>query len=73
MKIWITDDEWLLPDCIQQMNTGDGDKAGISGDGMTAARTFQGTMNRTLYCNVLQQEVAQSMGKLPNKSAYTFQ
>ena len=30
-------------------------------------------MNETLYCDVLQQELTQSMGKLPNKSAYTFQ
>ena len=59
------------------MNTGDGGKAGtwsgISGDGTTAARIFEGTMNGTLYCNVLQQELTQSMGKLQNKSAYTFQ
>ena len=77
VKIWRTDDEQLLPDCIQQMNTVDGGKAGIWGgiaaDGMTAARIFEGTMNGTLYCNVLQQALTQSMGKLPNKSAYTFQ
>ena len=76
MKIWRTDDEWLLPDCIQQMNTGDGGKAGIwasiSGDGTTATRIFERTMNGTLYCDVLQQELTQSMAKLPNKSAYTF-
>ena len=77
MKIWTTDDERLLPDCIQQMNTGDGGKAGIwsgiSGDRTTAARIFEGTMNGTLCCDVLQQELTQSMGKLPNKSVYTFQ
>ena len=77
MKIWRTDDERLLPDCIQQMNTGDGGKvgiwAGISGDGTSAAKIFEGTMNGTLCCDVLQQELTQSMGKLPNKSAYTFQ
>ena len=59
------------------MNTGDGDKAGIcadiSGDGTTTARNFEGTMSGTLYCDVLQQELVQSMEKLPNKSAYTFQ
>ena len=59
------------------MNTGDGGKAsiwaGISADGTTAARIFEGTMNGTLYCDVLQQELRQSMGKLPSKSAYTFQ
>ena len=47
---------------------------GISYDARaTAARIFEGTMNGTLYCDVLQQELTQSMGKLPNKSAYTFQ
>ena len=54
MKIWRTDDERLLPDCIQQMNTGDGGKAGISADETTAATIFHGTMNGTLYCDVLQ-------------------
>ena len=77
MKIWRTDDKRLLPDCIQQMNTGYGGKAGIwsgiSGDGTTAARIFEGTMNGTLYCDVLQQELTQSMGKLLNTPAYTFQ
>ena len=77
LKIWRTDDERLLPDGIQQMSTGDGGKAriwgGISGDETTAARIFERTMNGTLYCDVLQQELTQSMGKLPNKSAYTFQ
>ena len=62
---------------MQQMNTEDGGKtgiwAGISADGTTAARIFEGTMNGTSYCNVLQQELTQSVGKLPNKSAYTFQ
>ena len=59
------------------MNTGDGGKAGIwagiASDGTTAARIFERTMSGTLYCDVLQQELTQSMGKLPNKSAYTFQ
>ena len=77
MKIWRADDEQLLPDCIQQMNTGDGGKAGIwtgiLADGTTAARIFEGTMNGTLYFDVLQQELTQSIGKLPNKFAYTFQ
>ena len=59
------------------MNIGDGDKAGIwagmSDDGTTTARIFERTMNGTLHCDVLQQELTQLMGKLPNKSAYTFQ
>ena len=77
VKIWGTDDERLLLDCIQQMNTGDGGKAGIwagiSRDGTIAATIFEGTMNGTLYCDVLQQELTQLMKKLPKKSAYTFQ
>ncbi|CAF2087402.1 unnamed protein product [Rotaria magnacalcarata] len=52
VKIWRTDDEQLLPDCIQQMNTGDGGKVGIwggiSGAGTTMARIFEGTMNGTV-------------------------
>ena len=67
------DDERLLPDCIQQMNTEDGDKAGISVDGTTAATIFEGSTNGMLYCDVLQQELTQSMRKLSNKSAYMFQ
>ena len=51
----------------------DDGKAGISADGTTAARIFEGTMNGTLYCDVLQQELTQLMEKLPDKSAYTFQ
>ena len=68
MKIWRIGDEWLLPDCIQQVNTGDGDKVGISGVETATARIFEGTMNGTLYCDISQQELTQSMGKLPNKS-----
>ena len=29
VKIWRTDDEQVLPECVQQMNTGDGGKVGI--------------------------------------------
>ena len=43
VKIWRIDNELLLPDCIQQMNTGDGGKVGISGSGPTTARIFEGT------------------------------
>ena len=77
VKIWRTDHERLLPECIQQMNTGDGGKVGIwggiSGEGTTTARIFDGTMNGILYCNVLQSELKQSMAKLSKKTTYTFQ
>ena len=60
MKIWRTDDEQLLPECVQQMNTGDGGKAGIWGgisdQGTTMARIFDDSMNGILYCDVLQTE-----------------
>ena len=55
------------------MNTEDGDQIGISGIRTTAARIFEGTMNWMLCCDVLQQELTQSMGKLPNKFEYMFQ
>ena len=58
---------------FEKMNTGDDDKIGISADGKTTARIFEGTTNGTFYCDVLQQELTQSMEKLPNKSAYMFQ
>ena len=55
------------------MNTGDTGKVGISADGTTTTRIFEGTMNGTLYCDVLQQKLTQTMEKLPNKSVYMFQ
>ena len=73
VEIWRRDDERLLPDYIQQMNTGDGSKVRISGGGTTTASIFEETMSGTLYSDVLQQELIQSMEKLPNKSAYMFQ
>ena len=63
VKIWRTDDQRLLPECLEQMNTGNGGKigiwGGISGQGTTMARIFDGTMNGILYCNVLQNELKQ--------------
>ena len=46
------------------MNTVNGGSAGISADGTTAARIFEETMNGTLYSDVLQQELPQSIRKL---------
>ena len=60
MKIWRTDDEQLLPGCVQQMNTGSGGKVGtwgeISDQGTTMARIFDDSVNGILYCDVLQTE-----------------
>ena len=61
MKTWRTNDERLLPDCIQQMNTRNGGKVGISGAGTITAQISEGIMNGTLYCDILQQELTQSM------------
>ena len=66
----------MMSDCYQiaaNNEPGDGDEVDISGTGATTPRIFEGTMNGTLYCDVLQQELTQSMGKLPNKSSYLFQ
>ena len=40
MKILKIVDKRLLLDCVQQMNTEDGNKVGISGGGTIAARIF---------------------------------
>ena len=58
---------------IQQMNTGVSSKVGESDGATTVAWIFEETMNGTLFCAVLQQELTQSMGRLPNKSEYMFQ
>ena len=65
-KIWRTDEERLHPDCIQQMNTGDGGKLGISGYGTTLSRIFDENMNGMTYCEVLRHELVQSMSMVPN-------
>jgi len=77
VKIWRTDDERLLPECVQQMNTGNGGKVGIwggiSGEGTTMARIFEDSMNGILYCDVLQNELKKSIAQLPKKMPYMFQ
>ena len=40
----------------------------ISDGETTTARIFEGIVNGTLYCDVLQQELTQAKEKLPNKS-----
>ncbi|CAF2994013.1 unnamed protein product, partial [Rotaria sp. Silwood2] len=77
VKIWRSDDERLLPECVQQMNTGNGGKigiwGGISGQGTTMARIFDDSMNGILYCDVLQNELKKSIARLPKKMSYMFQ
>jgi transposase len=77
VKVWRTDDERLLPECVQQMNTGNGGKlgiwGGISGEGTTMARIFDDSMNGILYCDVLQNELKKSIARFPKKMSYMFQ
>jgi hypothetical protein len=64
-KIWRLEKEKLLPECLQQVNTGDGGKisiwGGISGFGITAAKNYTENMKSNLYCDVLQHELKQSI------------
>ena len=77
VKIWRTDDERLIPECVQHMNTGNCGKVGIWGgimsEGTTIARIFNDSMNGALYCDVLETEVKQSMKIFRKKTDYLFQ
>ena len=76
-KIWRTEKEKLLPECIQQMNTGDGGKVGvwggISGFGTTDARIYTENMNGQLYCNFLETELKNAIKKVPKKTQMILQ
>ena len=77
-KIWRLEKEKLLPECLQQMNTGDGGKVGIwgggiSGFGTTISRIYSENMNGILYCDVLEKELKQSIAKIPVKNKIIFQ
>ena len=56
-KIWRLEKENLLPECLQQINTGDGGKVGfrggISGFETINAKIYTKNMNGELYCDVL--------------------
>ena len=67
-KIWRLEKEKLLPECIQQTNTGDDRKVGISGFDATAAKIY---MDRKLCCDVLQHQLKHSMAQIP-KNTKTF-
>ena len=77
VKVWRTDDERLIPECVQHRNTGNGGKVGIWGaisrDGTTMARIFNDSMNGTLYCGVLETELKQSLKLFQRKCDYLFQ
>ena len=80
VKIWRTDDERLVPECVQHMNTGNGGKVGIcmgwdyeNKEGTTMARIFNNSMDGTLYCSVLETELKESTNVFRKKSDYLFQ
>ena len=64
-KIWRLEKKTLLPECLQQTNTGDGGKvgiwSGISSFGTTAAKIYKDNMNGQLYCDILQMELKHSL------------
>jgi hypothetical protein len=77
VKIWRIDDERLMPECVQRMNTGNGGKMGILGvimrEGTTMARIFNDSMNGAVYCDVLETELKESMKSFRRKSDHFFQ
>ena len=76
-EIWRLEKEELLPECLQQTNTGDGGKVGIwggiSGFGTTNAKIYTENMNGELYCDVLQNEMQQFLAKIPAQGKMVFQ
>ena len=77
VKLWRTNDERLLSECVEQANTGDGGKitiwGGIYGYGTTLSRTFQENMNSQLYADILEEELQKSIKKLPKNTNVQFQ
>ena len=76
-KIWRLEKEKLLPECIQQTNTGDGGKmgicGGISGFSATAAEMYMENMDGKLYYDVLQHQLMYSMTQIPKNTKIFFQ
>ena len=60
VKIWRSDEERLHPDCIQQVNTGMGEKLGIwegiSAQGPTKTRIFDENVDEQMYCHIFNGE-----------------
>jgi hypothetical protein len=67
-KIWRLEKEKQLRDHLQENNTADGGKMDIVGYGTMITRLNNEKMNGTLYCDVLEQELKQSIEKIPNKN-----
>ena len=71
VKIWRTDEEWLHPDCDEQVNTGRGGKLGIrrgiSAQEPTEARIFDENIDGQMYYGILSGELKRSMVKLYDK------
>ena len=65
--------EKLLPECLQQTDTGDGGKGGISGFGTTAAKIYTDNINGQLYCDILQMELKHSLKKIPKQTKVIYQ
>ena len=67
----------MLPERLQQTNTGDGGKVGIwggiSGFGTTNARIYTDNINGQLYCDALQNEIKQFLAKTPATAKMIFQ
>ena len=69
-KICRLEKEKLLPECIQQTNTGDGGKVGISAFGTAATKIYTKHVGGKLYCNVLQHQLKSSVAQMPQKIKY---
>ena len=76
-KIWRLEKEKLLPECLQQTNSGDGGKVGIwggiSGFRTTAAKIYTDNMNGQLYCDILQMKLKHSLKKIPKLTKVIYQ
>ena len=76
-KICRLEKEKILPECLEQTNTGDDGKVGIRGEisgfGTTPIKLYIETMDSNLYCCLLHNELKQTMAKIPNKTKIIIQ
>ena len=76
-KIWRLEKEKPLPECLQQTNTGDGEKVriwrGVWGFLAIDAKIYTENMNGELYCDVLQNVVKQFLAKVPTQRKILFE